>query len=62
MSALTVLDHQITRLIRHLLDLQRDRVRWRIDDAQIADVVIIVVLVIVVLVVSFEDRSWNDDG
>lgn len=63
-----IFDHQITRLIRHLLDLQINIIRRRIiRQTQIADVVvavdvIVVVVTIVLVQVPFEDWRWNDDG
>jgi hypothetical protein len=52
---LPVFDHQVTRLIRHLLDLQRD-IRRTVRHAQIADVVVIVLVAL-----PLENRRWNDD-
>lgn len=49
-GVLTILDHQVTRLIRHLLDLQRRCVRDRQT-----------VVVIVLVDVALQNWRWNDD-
>lgn len=56
---LSLLDHQVTRLIRHLLDLQRDRVRRQ--TARVTQVADVVIVVDVLLRLSLEDRRWNDN-